>query len=897
MNSEIASNAAMVLSKICRCDLVMTPQEIQMAGKTARRLFRLAINQDLFWLLQRSIECVSRTFESDPSESGQLIRSLLAGDRMKDRAHEELKWLSWQIKTFIKVDPKLARDIYKSAFGFKETSDEITSVADSGAGILSLTSNRRQDYDSILFGLNQEFGLFLNESPEIATVTLGFVIDRSFNRYGNDFEPDKELSFEFLGNQVVLWPDYSGSFDRGMSGPPKNHIDMLSAFQEKIESFAEDDLALAKKIIELLTLNARKAIVWKRLLESGSRKPKTIGRILAPLLWKPEILSCSDTNQAASELLGNIFHQLDDQSKEKVEAGILNLSNCEYFVSREYAERIQKRVIRPMKLAAIKSDDLKILRKSIDQEINNQPEAQDIQHPFDFEDDWRRESLRRQNIDPDEAGIKSIHDAENPIREFNSKHLSAPSELEDVENILPDLLKLRQTIEMNKSNVPQGVCDNAMEALHEACVKLSYCITELQDIEELASFVNQELLDAATMSSPVFDPKEEQNASQYPSGIVRGARCKAAVGLINLEFSNRNSDRLMAIMALSEDRTSAVRAVVSWHVSNLSKTGETEMWSMIEKYVENENHLTVLISLVSGSLTNLRKHNSDKVSALATRVWKKELGLENPKALESLKARCTQLLRFVYLDSPADDARESIIEIASAPSSFLVEANSLANQLRSEYAYGEIGDEKGDDVRRKAFEIAELLLKNSISDCEKLLAKFDNKPSDEIPDHDKERYRALAKIQDGITQQMFFGSGAYALKNQFSNDSPPPLYQRERFWREASNCFQLMTKLSHAHAIYSYVKTLESFIEHAPKVVLLLICKTVESGKRANFQFDSLAVKQIVAIVSRYLASYANLCREDGEVRNALIEVLETFASARWPAANRLLFRMNDIYK
>jgi hypothetical protein len=49
--------------------------------------------------------------------------------------------------------------------------------------------------------------------------------------------------------------------------------------------------------------------------------------------------------------------------------------------------------------------------------------------------------------------------------------------------------------------------------------------------------------------------------------------------------------------------------------------------------------------------------------------------------------------------------------------------------------------------------------------------------------------------------------------------------------------------------------------------------------------------------VSRYIADYRSLFRDDAECRDALIEVLNIFVQAGWPEAMDLTSRLDQVFR
>ena len=59
----------------------------------------------------------------------------------------------------------------------------------------------------------------------------------------------------------------------------------------------------------------------------------------------------------------------------------------------------------------------------------------------------------------------------------------------------------------------------------------------------------------------------------------------------------------------------------------------------------------------------------------------------------------------------------------------------------------------------------------------------------------------------------------------------------------------------------------------------------------------TLAADLVVRLVERYLAEYRELLQDNPECREALIELLDTFVRAGWPAARQLTYRLEDIFR
>jgi hypothetical protein len=64
-----------------------------------------------------------------------------------------------------------------------------------------------------------------------------------------------------------------------------------------------------------------------------------------------------------------------------------------------------------------------------------------------------------------------------------------------------------------------------------------------------------------------------------------------------------------------------------------------------------------------------------------------------------------------------------------------------------------------------------------------------------------------------------------------------------------------------------------------------------------GYQFEQMAADLVVRLVERYLAEYRELLQNDPKCRQALVELLDTFVRAGWPAARQLTYRLEEIFR
>jgi hypothetical protein len=150
-----------------------------------------------------------------------------------------------------------------------------------------------------------------------------------------------------------------------------------------------------------------------------------------------------------------------------------------------------------------------------------------------------------------------------------------------------------------------------------------------------------------------------------------------------------------------------------------------------------------------------------------------------------------------------------------------------------------------------------------------------------------------------IGRQIYFASGAYDTKVHGGSPDRKPLTREERarFYRETASILDILADVGLPSLAHHLLQTLEAFIEIDPADVFLRIGHVVRGGRKGGYEYEGLAVDLTVKLVERYLAEYRVLFREEEACRQTLLEVLDIFVQAGWPAARRLTYRLEEIFR
>ena len=99
------------------------------------------------------------------------------------------------------------------------------------------------------------------------------------------------------------------------------------------------------------------------------------------------------------------------------------------------------------------------------------------------------------------------------------------------------------------------------------------------------------------------------------------------------------------------------------------------------------------------------------------------------------------------------------------------------------------------------------------------------------------------------------------------------------------------------HLSHNLLQALEVLVPVDPRGVFLRVARVIRGGRKGGYQYDPMAEAVIIRIVDRYLADHRELFQTNAEVRERLIEVLDTFVNAGSEGAGRLSYGLDGIFR
>jgi len=236
----------------------------------------------------RVMPIVMQLYATDRAASHQIVESVLNRLGSPSSSSHDAFWLAHEIKHIIDNDSELAVSVYEQMFSNFEQSDETTVMG--GSPVFTLTSTRKQDFETALYGLQQAFPYFLKSSPIHATLAAVKATNAEVSRREiSENEPSKvpkHFTFRFLNVSSTYVSDFSEIWDHGA----REHLS-LQLLNAVLQQAGEMTPSALREIVKVIAQHARVAVCWKRLLEAASRSIKGFFPHVSPLLTIPRFLA------------------------------------------------------------------------------------------------------------------------------------------------------------------------------------------------------------------------------------------------------------------------------------------------------------------------------------------------------------------------------------------------------------------------------------------------------------------------------------------------------------------------------------------------------------------------------------------------------------------------------
>lgn len=847
-------------------------------GSAARALLAFSWSDPRYrGLVRLAIMSVARTYETDPAAARMLLERVLDPARLPDVGYEEIPQLAREVERLIPIDASFVTAVYRTAFGYEETSKEATSLSDSA--ILGMTSHRRQDYQGAFYSLGRAFPAFLKANPQEATRALIGAVEGDEAQQTRHGEPE-EASFDVAGRTAHVRTDYSRIRDAASD----DLRSMLSVFEKAVASGATEGTDLPREIFDVLVQQNRLAAVWRRFLLAAKAAPAALKEFAIPLLTSTNVLRLDDIYSAAFEVMPALMPVLTPSEREAVERAILAIPEGVPAEEAEYAAHRRDRLAKVLPVDLLVTDEMIALRAPVgvqaQDETDDEPSVRTgwrgSLHDRDMErlprdvravlDPLEKLAMQYRNSAPPPAECARLLEAVDAARAFIDGH--------------PDLdPALRRQLESEIASGGRAIAHN----------------TELSSDDPIYQRARDLLLAVSESDDPSLDPQHElQWDTEHPS-LSQGARAIAAEGFVWLAHraaAAKDEEVLAAIERLSADPVASVRSHIIADAQVLAESAQDLAWKILDRTRDNEERLAVAAQSLR-PLGWLQRRDRNRSVQHASTIFRR---FATPRPPELIARVVTDFLRDLYIYADDADARAWLDEVITGADPEILD--DAVHGIRDAFVSDEGEPDEAAALRQRTIQFARDVLAVSAAAVRAAVSRPDFRTTP-LPEAELKVVQNHARVIAGIATEVEFACGKPAKDDA---PLPPDVAQRRarivpRFLEESRELIDELIDVGLVPASHSVLDALEDFIDLDPRGTFLRIVALLRRAAELGYPQEHLGMSAVVSIVERYLADYRDLLESDDACRDGVVQILDLFIEAGWPEALRLSFRLGDLFR
>lgn len=855
-----------------------------MLGGAARALLAHGlIQQEAGFIVRSAIAFVIDTYATDVAASRTLLKQIFTRERLDRFGHEEVPTVCYKIAAVGAVDPDFATDIYQVVFDYEVAEDRQTRLGQSQ--ILNLTSNAIQDYGMARWSLGEYLPQFLEHQPRAAVKAVVAAVKGYIGREHPVGEDALNVHLHLGGREIRLREDRSYIW----AHDPDNQYDrdaesLVSKLRARLRDAPQLDAAI---LIDLLIDEAESAIFWSRMFLCAVERGDNLIDQLWPFAATEPFLVLPDTRKDAIDVVAAGFGRRRKDEQEAFERAALVFDFDRFTYRDEARQRFLERVF-----AAIGRDNLTTdnARAMVDAKRHEAPVHNQRLFVVRSSDGAADDFHWIENLDrtaPENSPvIAAINAAETQLG------LKLGSDEKPAGSLAEALACLRAVqLAVTVDNTPNADLLRHAEAIIgqgcHAIVSRKLLVSDPPPTpDQDALFVDLWTI-AARSESPEIDDTTEEQFEESAAWGSPAARIEAAEAAFDLVYQRPDLYRVIFPLAelLLNDPHPAVRLNAAVRIGRIWDIDRERFWQLVTQVLADEANLTVIEHVLGDLVSRLIHSDQSRTVALLLALMHREpSGSDRARRVRKAIADKLSVLWVTYR---SDEAKAVLDEWLASPWEYSDEARTVLTTLSGAVVAG-IGENADKDagLRKRS----QALVSDIVEAANARLAVHMTAPT--LDDAEAKEARECANLIDVAGKEMYFATREATGKRE----SEPALGHAglDVFFRENADLLKRIGAQATPHTTHYLLQLVERLVDVDPAGAFDLAASFLRAGSQSGYQNEPLAVDLLVKLVGVFLADYKEIF-EDVDRRASLVDCLETFLEAGWPAARRLLYRLPEL--
>jgi len=841
------------------------------------------------------IPAVAQSFETDPIASKQLLEPVLNEILDPERHTDYVYRLCDNIRYIYEADPEFACQIYLKVFGYEENDRTEIPMRE---GVLSMSTNRRDEYRMCWYVLKENIAGFLESNLEYAVKAISQSIEanvlyRHTKGYLDDSEniswDDIAESFDVDGQKAMYCPDYSHSWEAYdlHEEEPEELVSIILAHLRK--SLENGEMAEIQNAFKYTVRYARLAMIWRRVLMLGIEFPKSMAPLLYSLCFAPPILCNRETIYEITEFIAKAFTIYNEEQQHQIVDAIMALDhkNPALLLS------IQRRLLSTINnVGALNNKEAsQLLAETPEEEqyqFRNEP-----QFSFSIESrndvDWFDEVVcARSGIKPEDEIAVQIKKISRELQEI----ILNPKEenLDDGKKAFHIIKRSIDTLDQLEKSVDDiqvyrdalgYAWDYAAQKIHD----LIWCYKN-QTHTEIFKYCRTILIRCVAHWRPIAQEDANENFktacwSPCPRNIA--AQTLPAIIAIKKEHDD---EVWKSILTLMTDAEPSVRYLVLLEFWRVIEVYEDDFWQVMTTQSESEQNVVCKEALFFSVRRSINKDTLEKVEHIYN-----NLCCEPSLELENMTNYSFQKSIFdIWINENDEWSVDKINGWLADPNQYATPLNSAVYRameyLAPPFTHRDAKVlDRGVEFLKQALEC--------VSECIDKFDAADNEDKEVL----KEKYRKLFNVIDAVASRAFFDAGTFKSNKRVISSSDKRLY-----FSRMQPLFSIMAEISekygwlHPSTTNHIIEYLQNMLFVDPAECLSLALRIVKGSSAMGYHMDPLGIKEAVKLVEMLLTDHKQVLQNPDSL-NDMLNFLDIFSDVGSDEAVKLVWRLEEVFR
>jgi hypothetical protein len=826
-------------------------------------------------LAQFSIGYVARSFSSDPAASRALLERIFDPERLDRYAYIEVPALTHEIANIAPYDPGFAVSIYGHVFGYHVDSERETRMTPSH--ILPMTSNESQDYDLARYSLAQYFSTLLEENPVTATEAVIAAIEGEILVRGHFSGEPVDQTVSVDGKQLLLREDGSAiwAWDRHSTHPQSLEM-ILGQFVEYLRNASGTEAA---PVLAKLFEKNRVALLWTRLLMVGAERPEEFVDALWGLATSERMMLSPNVGNDAIDAVAAFYslRSIEERSAFELAAFGFGANDAVHHSDRKHWLATLFQAIGVERLVTEEA------RAFLGTEEGSEPSPN---ARFEFVSSTtevtQRQILREAGVDLDvHANDNLLSLAEEVKKKVGLDH-GGNTSIENIPEAFEQLGLLHAAIrDAEANNANNDVLCTAEDIAGDLCTAI------------FGTAARKDLAIAGDDLAALNQIAIALSLSQHER-YGRAPRAGVVPALFSLcQHTETIAEPLQRLEALATDANLAVRVAVARNLVTLYHFAPDKMWEIADKFIALEMDAVVIQNFAAAFLGTTRGIDAERTEGILLAIHRKfpfSMRRGERARRNELDETIACLFALLYVWHDRQECGQEILSWVSNPLRHEEQIRSGLWMVREAACAGYDADTL--KTRESRGRLQRAITAVVCRTAEDLEAHFRLDRAAQNAKH--EEALTYAKCLGYACSSYYFGSGAFPERGGEHISRIESDAGKGRFLADTEATLRRIGDIAVPHTMYELVQLLDFLLAGNPEVCFDLFGHALTtSGREQGFQLESLGVDVLVRVVRRCLADYGHIFRDERR-RQRLIDCLDIFVEAGWPAALRLMYRLPD---